>query len=176
MARTLWAQFDASILILASGNNEPICLITCLTRTNHSALPEAGKQCYNAKEKSNEEFLCLKDATQPFVWQSDDTVINLDFISWSGGVGDGNCLTAFYTAEYVGLQWITVAAVEEAACDAGHAVICEHKGNCSSFPSSTYCCAFVPFFGAFSFGCQWRGVTNFLPKLFTYMHRAFAGP
>uniref|UniRef100_A0A0R3WUU7 Sialate O-acetylesterase n=1 Tax=Hydatigena taeniaeformis TaxID=6205 RepID=A0A0R3WUU7_HYDTA len=61
------------------------------------------------------------------LWQSDKAVVNLDFMSWSGGVGNGNCLVAFYTAERVGLQWKTVAVVEEDACNSDHAVICEHK-------------------------------------------------
>ncbi|KAL5964215.1 hypothetical protein TSMEX_008053 [Taenia solium] len=68
-----------------------------------------------------------ENTNKPFMWQSDNTVVNLDFMLWSGGVGDGNCLTAFYTAERVGLRWKTVAVVEEDACDTGHAVICEHK-------------------------------------------------
>ncbi|KAL5109371.1 hypothetical protein TcWFU_008815 [Taenia crassiceps] len=68
-----------------------------------------------------------ENANQPFLWQSDHAVVNLDFMSWSGGVGNGNCLVVFYTTERVGLQWKTVAAVEEDACNTGHAVICEHK-------------------------------------------------
>ncbi|VDK22581.1 unnamed protein product [Taenia asiatica] len=73
-----------------------------------------------------------ENAIRPFIWQSDNTVVNLDFVLWSGGVGDGNCLVAFYTAERVGLQWKTVAVIEEDACDTGHAVICEHKDEKSS--------------------------------------------
>ncbi|KAH9284972.1 hypothetical protein ECG_03140 [Echinococcus granulosus] len=67
------------------------------------------------------------NTNQPFLWQSDNAVVNLDFVSWSGGVGNGDCLAAFYTTERVGSQWQTVAVVEEDGCDDGHAVICEHR-------------------------------------------------
>ncbi|CDI98226.1 C type lectin domian containing protein [Echinococcus multilocularis] len=82
-------------------------------------------------QKSLKERVLLNarrdNTNQPFVWQSDNVAVNLDFVSWSGGVGNGNCLAAFYTTERVGSQWQTVAVVEEDGCDDGHAVICEHK-------------------------------------------------
>lgn len=77
---------------------------------------------------------CLKffhrvDLATSFNWQSNGELVQLDFLSWSGGVGSGDCLVIYYTNERVGAHWTTVAIVEEASCSGTYAVICEHKSK-----------------------------------------------
>ncbi|VDD81969.1 unnamed protein product [Mesocestoides corti] len=64
--------------------------------------------------------------SDPFVWKSDNKIVNLDFISWSGGTGVGNCLVFFYTTHRVQTQWITKAVVEDYPCSSTFALVCEH--------------------------------------------------
>ena len=76
-------------------------------------------------------FCAFKDGSKPFHWESDKEMVNLDFASWTGGVGFGNCLVVYYSTERIGLQWKPVVSIEEGDCESKFAVVCEHK---SEFP------------------------------------------
>uniref|UniRef100_A0A0R3SU39 C-type lectin domain-containing protein n=1 Tax=Hymenolepis diminuta TaxID=6216 RepID=A0A0R3SU39_HYMDI len=68
-----------------------------------------------------------EDSSKPFVWLSDKTVANLNFMSWSGGTGQGDCLVMFYTTNRVQNTWTNVAVIEEYSCSSSFSLICEHN-------------------------------------------------
>ncbi|VDO06260.1 unnamed protein product [Rodentolepis nana] len=75
-------------------------------------------------------------ASDPYLWNSDGTVVQIDFASWTGGVGGGDCMVASYKTERFQNQWIIVAVIEEANCQAKFATICEHTIESCKNPSN----------------------------------------
>ncbi|KAM3187267.1 hypothetical protein ACTXT7_002640 [Hymenolepis weldensis] len=67
-----------------------------------------------------------QSTSEPFIWNSDQTTVQIDFAFWTEGIGGGDCLVASYRSERFQNQWTTVPVIDEADCLRKFAVICEH--------------------------------------------------